>query len=135
MYKQMYYRQMALNQSDLGYVDGLGTFLALNYIVLNSFALFKRLESFLIDSAEMNENIISFGIGNKSKTLLVIEPLDSSFAHYWHLQKQNILIHVLCTKKTMYNSHLCNISNITQVMTNVKKNLFGTERISVWTII
>lgn len=73
-------------RSDFGYVDGLRSFLTLHDIIFNSLALFERFESLLIDSAEMYENIISLGIGNKSKTLLVVEPLDSSFAHCWHLQ-------------------------------------------------
>lgn len=81
--------QMA-SQSKLGYVDCLRTFLTLNDIVLNSLTFFERLESFLIDSAEMYEYIITLSIRNKSKTFLIIEPLDSSFAHYWHLQKQNL---------------------------------------------
>ena len=75
--------------SKLGNVDCLRTLLTLYDIILNSLTLFKGFETFLIDSAEMYEDIISFRIGNKSKPLLVVKPLDSSFAHCWHLQKQN----------------------------------------------
>ena len=54
--------------SKLGNVDCLRTLLTLYDIILNSFTLFKGFETFPIDSAEMNENIISVGIRDKSKT-------------------------------------------------------------------
>jgi len=75
-------------RSDLGYVDGLRSFLTLHDIIFDGLAFFEGFETFLIDSAEMYEHIISLGIRNKSKTLLIIEPFDCSFAHCWHLQKQ-----------------------------------------------
>ena len=72
--------------SKLGYVDRLRSFLTLDNIVLYSFAFLKRLEAFLIDSAEMYKDIVAFSIGDESEALLVVKPFNSSFAHCWHLQ-------------------------------------------------
>ena len=48
--------------SELRDVDSLRAFLTLDNIVLHCFTLFERLESFLIDSAEVNEYIVTLGI-------------------------------------------------------------------------
>lgn len=67
--------------SKLGYVDRLRSFLTLDNIVLYSFAFLKRLEAFLIDSAEMYKDIVAFSIGDESEAFLVVKPFNSSFAH------------------------------------------------------
>ena len=48
--------------SELRDVDCLRAFLTLDNIILYCFTLFERLESFLIDSAEVNEYIVTLGI-------------------------------------------------------------------------
>lgn len=48
--------------SELRDVDSLRAFLTLDNIILHCFTLFERLESFLIDSAEVNEYIVTLGI-------------------------------------------------------------------------
>ena len=104
--------------SKLGYVDRLRSFLTLDNIVLYSFAFLKRLEAFLIDSAEMYKDIVAFSVGNESEALLVVEPFNSSFAHCWHLQitKNNCNVH----KKRAYYAFLCNRFTISQLILKVK---------------
>ena len=50
----------ALRFLELGHIDGLGTFLALNDIKLDFLAFLKSLEAFAVDSCIVYEYVVSF---------------------------------------------------------------------------
>ena len=54
------------------------TFIALYNFKLNIVSFFKSPEAFTLDSSVMHKNVLSSFNGNKTKSLLVIKPLDCS---------------------------------------------------------
>jgi hypothetical protein len=65
------------------YVAGLGTFGALGNFKFNFVPFLKRFESFALDGRVVNKYVLAAFNFNKSKTLLVVKPFDSSC--HWNL--------------------------------------------------
>ena len=70
---------LRVGSTNLRYVLGGGTLLALHDVELDLLAFGQRLEAATIDGGVVNETILlSVLRGNESKTLCIVEPLHSS---------------------------------------------------------
>ena len=70
---------------DLHDVDGLQPFLPLGDLELDFVPFMKDLETVLFDGREMHEQVFAVLLGNKPKTLLLIEPFDFPSGHFFRL--------------------------------------------------
>src|SRR6476659_3274753 len=70
---------LRVGSTNLRYVLGGGTLLALHNVELDLFAFGERLEAATVDGGVVNETILLAVLrGNESKTLCIVEPLHSS---------------------------------------------------------
>ena len=51
-------------------------------VKLDAGALVKRFEAFSLDRGKVNEHVVPFVPGDEAKTLVGVEPLDSSLSHF-----------------------------------------------------
>ena len=71
--------KFSISLGHLGHIVGLRTLLALHDLELYLIALLKTLIAFRLYSAVVDENVRSTFLTDESKTLSVVEPLDSAF--------------------------------------------------------
>jgi hypothetical protein len=78
--------------------DGLGhqAFVTLGFLVLHLFAIFEGAKSFALDAAEMDKDILAFGVDDEPKTLFGIKPFDSAGQHGKSLSFANRLLPKAC---------------------------------------
>jgi len=68
---------------DLFDVLGLGAFLPIDHFELDFLAFFEALEAFTRNVAVVHEDIGTIGLGNKTVTFGITEPLNlASYSHY-----------------------------------------------------
>jgi hypothetical protein len=68
----------AFSLADFSYVAGLGAFGTIGDFKFNCVTLFKRFEPFPLNGGVVNKYVLATFNFDKSKTLSVIEPFDSS---------------------------------------------------------
>jgi len=72
---------VGLGVRGLAHMQGTEALVSLNLLIVDFLSVFQRSKTFAFDAGKMDEDVLAFGVENKSESLFRIEPFDSALRH------------------------------------------------------